>query len=199
MMKLNICFWLTSALLLLSSIQTYACGPFEYYPYGYKMYRVYDKSAAVKPNERKENCILWQKLTSADIPLDDIEKVVYKYTIAQMKAMLTVRDSNAFASWIREHNDIEIYEFLMLAKKCEYSRGMINDPWYYPSKNDGTYMSLREIVDMAKAYDGDRLNDRYALQAVRAMFSARQYQECIEYWNGIEGSLPDGLIKEMTR
>ena len=199
MMKSNICFWLTSALLLLSGIQTYACGPFEYYPYGYKMYRVYDKSAAVKPNERKENCILWQKLTSADIPLDDIEKVVYKYTIAQMKAMLTVQDSNAFASWIREHNELEIYEFLMLAKKCEYSRDMLNDPWYYPSKNDGTYMSLREIVDMAKAYDGTRLNDRYALQAVRAMFSARQYQECIEYWNGIEGSLPDGLIKEMTR
>ena len=163
------------------------------------MYRVYDKDAIVKSDERKENCILWQKLTSADIPLADIEKVVYKYTIAQMKTMLTVQDSNAFASWIREHKEHEIYEFLMLAKKCEYSRGMINDPWYYPSKNDGTYMSLREIVDKAKAYNGTRLKDRYALQAVRAMFSSRQYQECIDYWTGIEDSLPDGLIKEMTR
>ena len=76
-MKSNTCFWLTSALLLFVSIQTYGCGPFEYYPYGYKMYRVYDKSAIVKPDERKENCILWQKLTSVDIPLDDIEQVVY--------------------------------------------------------------------------------------------------------------------------
>lgn len=199
MMKLNTCFWLTSVLLLFVGIQTYGCGPFEYYPYGYKMYRVYDKSAVVKPDERKENCILWQKLTSVDIPLDDIEQVVYKYTIAQMKEVMTVHDPNAFASWIREHNDYEIYEFLLLAKKCEYSRGMLNDPWYYPSKNDGTYMSLREIVDKAQAYDETRLHDRYALQAVRAMFSARQYQECIEYWNSIEDSLADGLIKEMTR
>lgn len=199
MMKLNTCFWLTSAVFLCISIHTYACGPFEYYPYGYKMYRVHDRSATVRSDERKENCILWQELTSVDIPLADIEKVVYKYTIAQMKEILTVQDSNAFASWIREHNEHEIYEFLMLAKKCEYSRGLINDPWYYPSRNDGTYMSLRDIVDKAKAYDGTRLNDRYALQAVRAMFSAREYQECIDYWNGIEGALPDGLIKDMTR
>lgn len=198
-MKSNICFLLTSALLTLFSIHTYACGPFHYYPYGYKMYRVFDKNAVVKPDERKENCTLWQKLTSDKIPLADIEKVVYKYTIAQMNEMMSVQDPNAFATWIRKNADWEVYDFLMLAKRCELSRGMLNDPWYYPSKNDGTYMSLKEIVEGAQAYEGTRLKDRYALQAVRAMFSARQYNECIDYWITIEDNLPDGLIKDMTR
>lgn len=184
---------------MLGSVCSYACGPDQYYPYGYKMYRVFDKNSVVKTDERKENCMLWRNLTSPDIPLDDIEKVVYKYTIAQMQELMTVQDPNAFATWIRTNDDREIHEFLTLAKKCEYSRGMMNDPWYYPSKNDGTYMSLIDIVEQVKEYEGTRLKDRYALQAVRAMFSARQYQECIDYWTEIEGSLPDGLIKRMAR
>lgn len=198
-MKSNICFLLISAVLFLTTTKSYACGPYEYYPYGYKMYRVFDKNSVINADKQKENCILWQKLTSSDIPLEDIEKVVYKYTLAQMKELLSVHDSNAFASWIRAQNDQEIYDFLMLAKICEKTRGLINDPWYYPSKNDGTHMSLMEIEEKAKAYNGTRLKDRYALQAVRAMFSSQRYQECVDYWNEIEDTLPIGLIKEMTR
>jgi len=163
------------------------------------MYRVFDSNFVVKPDERKENCILWQKLTSAEIPLEDIEMVVYKYTLTQMRELMTVHDPNAFATWIRTNDDREVYEFLMLAKICENTRGLMNDPWYYPSKNDGTYMSLIEIEEKAKAYKGTRLKDRYALQAVRAMFSAQRYQECVDYWNDIEEDLPDGLLKEMSR
>ena len=198
-MKSNICFLLISVLLFLSTAHAYACGPCEYYPYGYKMYRVFDSNFVVKPDERKENCILWQKLTSAEIPLEDIEMVVYKYTLTQMRELMTVHDPNAFATWIRTNDDREVYEFLMLAKICENTRGLMNDPWYYPSKNDGTYMSLIEIEEKAKAYKGTRLKDRYALQAVRAMFSAQRYQECVDYWNDIEEDLPDGLLKEMSR
>lgn len=190
---------LISVLLFVNSAQAYACGPYEYYPYGYKMYRVFDKNSVIKTDERKENCILWQKLTSAEIPLEDIEMVVYKYTLTQMRELMTVHDPNAFATWIRTNEDEEIYDFLMLAKICENTRGLMNDPWYYPSKNDGTYMSLIEIEEKAKAYKGTRLKDRYALQAVRAMFSAQRYQECVDYWNDVEEDLPDGLIKEMSR
>ena len=185
--------------MFLNVVHAYACGPYEYYPYGYKMYRVFDKNSVVKQDERKENCILWQKLTSSEIPLEDIERVVYKYTLTQMKDLMSVQDPNAFATWIRTNEDEEIYDFLMLAKICENTRGLMNDPWYYPSKNDGTYMSLIEIEEKAKAYKGTRLRDRYALQAVRAMFSAQRYRECIDYWNSVESALPDGLLKEMSR
>ena len=113
--------------------------------------------------------------------------------------MMSVVSNNAFASWIKEKNDKEIYDFLILAKSCEAARDMVYDPWYYPRKNDGTYTSLLDIEELAKEYKGCRLKDRYALQAVRAMFSAGRFQECVDYWNEMEASLPDGLIKEMTR
>ena len=199
MMRSNIYIWLISALALFICGNSYACGPWYFAPYGYKMYRVYDEKSVVKRDDVKDNCVLWQNLTSKDIPLKDIEEVVYKYSIAQMKTIMSVVSNNAFASWIKDKNDKEIYDFLLLAKSCEAARDMVYDPWYYPRKNDGTYTSLLDIEELAKEYKGSRLKDRYALQAVRAMFSAGRFQECVDYWNEVEASLPDGLIKEMTR
>lgn len=198
-MKSNICLWLTSLSLLLVSItESKACGPEDYYPYGYKMFRVYDAKADKQSDQETRNCILWQKLTSSDIPLSDIRQVVYKYTLDQMGALMSVNSKNAFASWIKKNNDTEIYDFLILAKICEKTRSSMLDPWYYPSKNDGTYLSLNEIEEAAKAYEGTRLKDRYALQAIRAMFSAKKYQEIIDYWYTVADSLPEGLIKDMS-
>lgn len=175
-----------------------ACGPDTYYPYGYKMYRVYDAKADQQPDQTMENCRLWQKLTSSEIPLSDIRQVVYKYTLDQMNSLMSVNSTNAFASWIKEHNDQEVLDFLILAKKCEKTRSEMLDPWYYPSKNDGSYLSLNEIESTARSYNGKRLKDRYVLQAIRAMFSAKKFQETVDYWHDVEPFLPDGVIKEMT-
>lgn len=198
MMKSNICLLLTSILLYLGSMtESIACGPSGYHPYGYKMYRVYDADADQQTDQTTENCLLWQKLTSSEIPLSDIRQVVYKYTPDQMKTLMTVSSDNAFASWIKDNNDTEIYDFLVLAKICEKTRGILLDPWYYPSQNDGTYLTLNEIENKARSYDGHRLRDRYALQAIRAMFSSKKYQEIVDYWRQVEPSLPEGVIKEM--
>lgn len=196
-MKSNICLCLISAFALFLAAPSYACVPYDFYPSGYRMYRVFDKNSVKKIDERKMNSLLWQELTSKDIPLEDIEKVVYEYTLTQMKEILSLQNSNSFAEWIK--NDKEIYDFLVLAKICEKTRSIMYDPWYYPSKNDGTYLSLREIEEKAKAYEGTTLKDRYVLQAIRAMFSNKRYQECVDYWESVEDSLPDGLIKDMAR
>ncbi len=197
-MKSNICLWLTSLVLIFAHpLDSMACGPETYYPYGYKMYRVHDAKAEQQPDQLTENCRLWQKLTSSEIPLSDIRQVVYKYTLDQMNTIMSVENQNAFASWIKKHNDQEILDFLILAKKCEKTRGEMLDPWYYPSKNDGSYLSLNEVEETAKAYNGKRLKDRYALQAVRAMFSAQKYQEIVDYWHEVEPYVSDSVIKDM--
>ena len=196
-MKSNICSYLISVFSLFISVTSYACGPYEFHPYGYYMYRVFDESSVHEVNERQSNCILWQELTSKDIPLKDIEQVVYKYTLNQMHELSAVQSDNMFAEWIKKDN--EIYDFLVLAKMCENTRSLMLDPWYYPSKNDGTYLSLMDIEERAKTYDGEFLKDRYVLQAIRAMFSNKRYQECIDYWQSVEDNLPDGLIKSMSR
>lgn len=197
-MKSNICLWLTSLLLLCINLQdSIACGPNIYYPYGYRMYRVHDAKAEQQPDQITENCRLWQKLTSSRIPLSDIRQVVYKYTLDQMNTIMSVESKNAFASWIKKHNEKEILDFLILAKKCEKTRSEMLDPWYYPSKNDGSYLSLSEIEETAKAYTGKRLKDRYVLQTARAMMSAQKYQELVDYWHEVEPSVSDSVIKEM--
>lgn len=197
-MRSNICLWLTSLLLLCINLQdSIACGPNIYYPYGYRMYRVHDAKAEQQPDQITENCRLWQKLTSSRIPLSDIRQVVYKYTLDQMNTIMSVESKNAFASWIKKHNEKEILDFLILAKKCEKTRSEMLDPWYYPSKNDGSYLSLSEIEETAKAYTGKRLKDRYVLQAARAMMSAQKYQELVDYWHEVEPSVSDSVIKDM--
>ena len=185
-MKSNICSYLISVFSLFISVTSYACGPYEFHPYGYYMYRVFDESSVHEVNERQSNCILWQELTSKDIPLKDIEQVVYKYTLNQMHELSAVQSDNMFAEWIKKDN--EIYDFLVLAKMCENTRSLMLDPWYYPSKNDGTYLSLMDIEERAKTYDGEFLKDRYVLQAIRAMFSNKRYQECIDYWQSVEAN-----------
>ena len=197
-MRSNICLWLTSLTLIFVNIQeSIACGPDIYYPYGYKMYRVHDAKADRQTDQIMDNCRLWQKLTSSEIPLSDIRQVVYKFTLDQMNSIMSVESQNAFASWIKRNDDQEILDFLILAKKCEKTRGEMLDPWYYPSMNDGSYLSLSEIEEAAKAYKGRRLKDRYALQAVRAMVSAQKYQEIVDYWNDIKNTIDDGLIRNM--
>ena len=199
-MKSNICFWLTSLILFCAgSADSMGCGPISYHPYGYKMYRVYDAEADIQPDQIMENCRLWQELTSSEIPLSDIRQVVYKYTLDQMNSLMSVNSSNAFASWIKNNKDTEVYDFLVLAKKCEKTRGEMLDPWYFPSKNDGSHLSLSEIELAARGYDGKRLKDRYVLQAIRAMVSAQKYQEIVDYWQETEASIPDGLIKDMIQ
>ena len=161
------------------------------------MFRVYDAKADQQPDQIMENCLQWQKLTSSKIPLSDIRQVVYKYTLDQMHSLMSVNSTNAFASWIKSNNDQEILDFLILAKKCEKTRGEMLDPWYYPSKNDGSHLSLSEIEEVAKSYKGKRLKDRYVLQAVRAMVSQKKYTEIVDYWAEVEASLPEGVIKDM--
>lgn len=197
-MRSNICLWLTSLTLIFVNIQeSIACGPDIYYPYGYRMYRVHDAKADRQTDQIMDNCRLWQKLTSSEIPLSDIRQVVYKFTLDQMNSIMSVESQNAFASWIKRNDDQEILDFLILAKKCEKTRGEMLDPWYYPSMNDGSYLSLSEIEEAAKAYKGRRLKDRYALQAIRAMVSAQKYQEIVDYWNDIKNTIDDGLIRNM--
>ena len=105
--------------------------------------------------------------------------------------------SNQFALWIVKHQDRELADFLLLAKLCEKIRWEQNSPWYYPVDNDAVSISLADIAAKARAYRGKRLRDRYALQAIRAMFATGQYDACINYWAEVCNQLPEGLIKRM--
>ena len=189
-----------SAAFLLASIRGLCCGPYYYTPQEYYMYRAYDaKDERLKNVESSRNCKAWQESTSEHIPIADISEVVYKYDIDKIRNMMTdAEDSNAFVRWIRKNNDYETQEFLLLAKSCEKVRFMKSSRWYYPSRKDDVVMNLEAIRDKALGYDGKRLSDRYALQALRAMHSLGEYAEIEKWWDENGRQMRPGVIREMA-
>lgn len=147
----------------------------------------------------KANCELWQKHTSSSLPIDDIREVVYAYSIEGIETMLSdsLKSNNKFVQWIIKRKDKEVIDFLILAKRCEDLRFRLYSAWYYPSKKDSTKYSLQNVITDAMAYKGTRLKSRYALQAVRAMYTLAEWDDCCDYWAKIEHTLPNDVLKNM--
>ncbi len=199
-----------SAILALSCLPAFACGPFYYEPGEYCMYRVSDKYLdgsgfnSTFNYGSDENCILWQNQTSRAIPLSDIYKIVYKADVRWIECLRHhLGDSwsfsdgpNQFAEWL--WHDEEAADFLLLAKQCEAVREKMNDPWYYPTKKQPEKQSLSGIIEEAKRHSTGRFADRYVLQALRSMFSLRRFDDCINYWNDRESVMSDNIIRRLA-
>ncbi len=183
-----------------------ACGPEIYPPSGYYLFHLVDLPDNPAENfnlNSNRNCQLWQQQTSASIPLDDIYQLVYKFdmeTLNGLKSHIIPEEvkGNKMAQWLVEHDDQEALDFLILAKNCEWLRRESLSPWYYPSKEDPVRYSLNDVAEVARQKMDGRFADRYALQAVRAMTSLKQYEEIIHFWNEKEAHVPEGVLRQMA-
>lgn len=159
-----------------------------------------DNFKSVSKNIKETNCRHWQSLTHRDIPLDDIEYVVYTMPLAEYEAfyaMAVYYEDNAFAQWIKR-NDPEIMDFLLLAKRNEHMRFQYSSKWYYPTMKVGGPVSLEEIVEQSLGSQSVRLRDRYLLQAVRALTTLKRYDECLELWDREISLLPkDNFMRRL--
>ena len=194
-----------SCLLLAGALKTLACSPWYYDPQTYLMYRSY-----VRPSDRwaanpsaLENCLLWQEQCGTSASVDDIYEIVYLTSLDDLRAILRhkgagrkIAKSNPFAAALWK--DREAVELLVLAKECEASRAELNSPWYYPASRDERPFGLDDIARKAGEYEGSRFAGRYALQRIRALFSLKDYDECINYWNDVACRLNDDVVKQMA-
>ena len=159
-----------------------------------------DNFKSVNKNIKETNCRHWQSLTHRDIPLEDIEYVVYTMPLAEYEAfyaMAVYYEDNAFAQWIKR-NDPEIMDFLLLAKRNEHMRFQYSSKWYYPTMKVGGPVSLEEIVEQSLGSQSVRLRDRYLLQAVRALTTLKRYDECLELWDREISLLPkDNFMRRL--
>ena len=159
-----------------------------------------DNLKSVNKNIKETNCRHWQSLTHRDIPLEDIEYVVYTMPLAEYEAfyaMAVYYEDNAFAQWIKR-NDPEIMDFLLLAKRNEHMRFQYSSKWYYPTMKVGGPVSLEEIVEQSLGSQSVRLRDRYLLQAVRALTTLKRYDECLELWDREISLLPkDNFMRRL--
>lgn len=159
-----------------------------------------DNFKSVSKNIKETNCRHWQSLTHRDIPIEDIEYVVYTMPLAEYEAfyaMAVYYEDNAFAQWIKR-NDPEIMDFLLLAKRNEHMRFQYSSKWYYPTMKVGGPVSLEEIVEQSLGSQSVRLRDRYLLQAVRALTTLKRYDECLELWDREISLLPkDNFMRRL--
>lgn len=189
-----------SAALLLSCVQAFCCGPYWYSPESYYLYRVYDKESYSQYHpEYDKNCERWKAIAGPSVTVADIREVVYKWSLDQLNGILSKKKSkNSFARWIASERRTDVADFLVLAKRCELARAEMVDPWYYPAKDDEVMASLREIISEAISYDGADLEDRYVLQAVRAMFSLKEYSQIDSLWNARQENIKDGPVRDLA-
>ena len=130
----------------------YACGPYEYDPAEYLLFRVYDSDQSV----------------------------------VRMRPLIQLKDSD----------DPQVKKYLDLARRCESLRDEIHSAWYYPTKNDAVIAALNDVLEQALNYKGDKLKDRYALQAARAMFTLQKFEEMCQWWSEVEKDIEDTAIKD---
>lgn len=194
-------------LLLIVVLPASACGPYPpIIPTPDFFNLPADKVKSSTDYEREENLMLWQTLTSKDIPLRDIEQAVYKdslQTFIEKTYYYHAKPTdNLFYIYINNTNDDEVKCFLSTAKDLEERRRKMNSPWYYPRKKewfeDDT--DFDDIIAVCHDYKGERLRDRYALQLTRALFASHRYAECIEYVDSAFVAFPDSnLFKRMAK
>ena len=183
------------AAMLIAVPKAEACGPFFPVIPTPKFFTSRTDGNSVCSFERSENLRLWQQLTSPEIPIADIAKVLYDDEVYDPES----DSDNLFRTYIRNTNDCEIEQFLYTAKELERKRKEVASPWYYPESRYGTTGEFTDIIESCKAYQGSRLKDRYALQLVRALFAARDYAGCVESYDKCFRDFPDSnLLKRMA-
>ena len=100
-------------------------------------------------------------------------------------------------SQLSESDDPEVKRYLEIARSCSNIRSMYDSKWYYPTKeHDVVICSLEEVLSEALAYKGEKLKDRYALQAARAMFTLGRFRQMTDWWESVKADLQDGAIKD---
>ena len=158
-------------------------------------YRVNDVAARVAAN-----CEEWARITSEEIPTEDIRQVVYKWSVERVEELRNAEDApdNAFAAWIVNRGDEETIDFLVLAKTSEAIRERQTTLWYYHVDGDQESMELGELIDKAREYNSERLADRYALQILRALFASRRYADCAKAWEELKGLFCPNVLRDMA-
>lgn len=189
----------------LCAIESDACGPYNPIIPTPEFFGLAGPHKNISEYEREENLRLWQSLTSERIPLADIEQVVYSDSYSlfyDYTGYKPTETDNLFYIYLNNSCDSEIIDLLGTAKNLENRWREIRSPWYYPRNHDhtGDNGDFYDIIERCKAYNGERLKDRYALQVARALFAARDYASCIEYTDSAFADIPDSnLMKRMAQ
>lgn len=149
--------------------------------------------------EKEQNCLLWQRITSRDIPCRDIEQIVYEAKLKDLNNLNSEKwPDNKFLKWLLLDKNKEDLDYLLVAKEIEEIREYMNNPWYFAYDGDEEHVRLNELQDICRQYSGKRHAARYGLQLMRLNFANKDFPNCIDLWEETLSELPHDVITDMA-
>ena len=196
-----------SALVILGALRLTACGP--YYPdrpEHIKMFRActpeleqqWRDGCRFQDYEKDQNCLLWQKISSEAIPLDDIKEMIYSSRLSDFDNLPGGNfAANKFAQWLSRPENIEDLQYIRIAKEIEEIREYMNNPWYYGYCGDDEHSRLDGLLEKCESYTGKRHAARYALQTIRLYFAKGDFGSCLKLWEDSLSRMPRDIVTDM--
>lgn len=187
--------------LIILHFECQACYLLPNIPADYSIFRLYDEELKDSKSINELNILEWQRYTKGEASYDDIQEVVYKFSIDDMMKVKRKQynSDNSFIDYLIKNEADDVIDFLILAKKCEERRFRRSDKWWYPTKADLQFADMQEIIDEALSYNGVELRPRYLLQVIRAAFTMGNYELCLQLWSDEIQEYPSSAVKTMCQ
>ena len=147
------------------------------------------------------DCLEWARVTSGDIPLEDISEVVYEWDVGEIESLRNGKPcfGNAFANWVVEHRDNEIVDFLLFTWTTQEIRD-VHDSLGQGNGVviDGETLALRNVVETAREHSEGRLSDRYVEEALTTLLACERPSDCVRVWEEFEELFNDNGVRDIA-
>jgi hypothetical protein len=206
--------WLILFPLLIPQVTSHSCGPVELQLEGYSfirpdiidpaqafgpyllnfspLFRQYTQAARV--DKKKANLLEWKERHCDLVTLEDLERVIYKSEINELRGLRTAVQSeniplsfrlryNSFAQFMEDEKCEETIDYLIFAKSCEPHVVRPRNSWKAPERDKEAMQAL--IIDGKRGFrkcGSHYIRRRYAYQILRLAHYSGAYQQVLDLY-----------------
>lgn len=190
-LSLGVRMLLTVALCLSSNSTSFACTSIAEASNSFNIYKLH--KGGVNPLDeaeiRNRNIALWMKQTGSSMNFSVLYNIIYRSSDFDEKMLEQYFGDNPDAM-----------DVIVQAHKCEDARLMMSSQWYFPVEGDDAQTTLTDVAEhcMSRSMTEGKMQGRYIVQAVRALFALKRYADCVLYWEQMDDSLADDVLRDIA-
>lgn len=191
-------FTVSLSLLFSSLTSSMACVYYGPMPNTSSIFRLsYEDNDPYSPEHIKDrNLLLWQQDTG--LSRTDISWAVYgddRWDYSRRLQQL-----------LPDHPDA--VHLLELAYRCQEARQQMRSAWYYAIDGDEPQSILQDVAEESiRTFQAaiestenppSTIQQRYCIQAVRALFSLHDYERCLSFWEEADAHVTAPVLRDLT-
>jgi hypothetical protein len=176
-------FIISSALLLLATVQTWACGPFLNTHNKY-LFSIYHRNVLYGPMKVYDTQTFWKQ-----------------YTQSRDSAFSYEKSHADIVSTAKSRNDRELLSYMHWLDAYQAIVRQLQDTWTYPTKAQlaSRKVTISKMLQACTAYRGSRLRQQYLLLRMRANMISGNYASNLALWNRTASRMKAGVYQEWMR